>query len=73
LACDREDDEIPPFAVLGGGAHDDGGSALGGRLGAEGERDEDQVAELRAGHGRRRQSSPRPWRRRPRRADSPRA
>ena len=70
LARHGEDHEIRPLAVVGIAADDDGGPAFAGGLVGEGERDEDQVPELIAGHSRRRRGGPRPWRRPPRRACS---
>src|SRR5690606_5390894 len=68
LAGDGEDDEVGAVAVVVGGGDDGGGSLLAGGLVGEGERDQDEVSELKAGHSRRRRDCPRPWRRPPRRA-----
>src|SRR5690606_2691726 len=68
LAGDGEDDEVGTVAVVVGGGDDGGGSLLGGGLVGEGERDQDEVSELKAGHSRRRRGYPRPWRTHPRRA-----
>ena len=60
LTGDRHDEEVRPGTVIGSAADNDGGAALTSRLIREGERYEDNIPELIAGHSRRRQDCPIP-------------